>query len=361
MCTSALSKLRHVAFAVFLGLVAIGTSLAGARAQSDPLPSWNDGAVKKSITDFVARVTTQGGADFVPAEQRIATFDNDGTLWTEQPYYFQLAFAFDRVKAMAPQHPEWKTKQPFKAVLDKDIKALGASGEKGLLQIVAATHTGMTTDAFAKDVRDWMATARHPRFNRPYNSLVYQPMLELLAYLRANGFKTFIVSGGGIDLIRAFAEESYGIPPEQVVGSSVKTRFEMRDDRGEILKLADLNSFDDREVKPANISLHIGRRPILAFGNSDGDLAMLRYCKTGPGPRLALILHHDDAGREFAYDRDFKLSPLVEALDKADAYGITLVSMKDDWKLVFDDVRPGQDVSGTSVEARSHAGRPGPQ
>ena len=336
MCASTLSKLRHVTLAVCLGLVAIGTSLAGARAQSDPLPSWNDGAVKKSITDFVARVTTQGSADFVPAEQRIATFDNDGTLWTEQPYYFQLAFAFDRVKAMAPQHPEWKTKQPFKAVLDKDINALGASGEKGLLQIVAATHTGMTTDAFAKDVLDWMATARHPRFNRPYNSLVYQPMLELLAYLRANGFKTFIVSGGGIEFMRPWVEKAYGIPPEQVVGSSGVVKFEFGPNgKPELMKLAKVEFIDDGPGKPVGINRFIGRRPIFAFGNSDGDLEMLQYTTLAGGARFGLIVHHTDAEREYAYDRQSKIGKLDKALDEGKAKGWTVVDMKRDWKKVF--------------------------
>ena len=336
MCASALSRLRHVTLAVLLGLVAIGTSLAGARAQSDPLPSWNDGAVKKSITDFVARVTAQGGADFVPAEQRIATFDNDGTLWTEQPYYFQLAFAFDRVKAMAPQHPEWKTKQPFKALLDKDMKALGASGEKGLLQIVAATHTGMTTDAFAKDVLDWMATARHPRFDRPYNSLVYQPMLELLAYLRANGFKTFIVSGGGIEFMRPWVEKAYGIPPEQVVGSSGVVKFEFGPNgKPELMKLAKVEFIDDGPGKPVGINRFIGRRPIFAFGNSDGDLQMLQWTTAGPGARFAGIVHHTDAEREYAYDRQSKIGKLDKALDEGKAKGWTVVDMKRDWKKVF--------------------------
>ncbi|MBA4033281.1 MAG: haloacid dehalogenase [Bradyrhizobium sp.] len=315
-------------FAVFLGLVAIGASLAGAQAQSDPLSSWTDGATKKSITDFVARVTTQGGADFVPAEQRIATFDNDGTLWTEQPYYFQLAFAFDRVKAMAPQHPEWKTKQPFKALLDKDMKALGASGEKGLLQIVAATHTGMTTEVFAKEVLDWMATARHPRFNRPYNSLVFQPMLELLAYLRANGFKTFIVSGGGIEFMRPWVEKAYGIPPEQVVGSSGVVKFEL-------MKLAKVEFIDDGPGKPVGINRFIGRRPIFAFGNSDGDLQMLQWTTAGPGARFAGIVHHTDAEREYAYDRQSKIGKLDKALDEGKTKGWTVVDMKRDWKKVF--------------------------
>jgi phosphoglycolate phosphatase-like HAD superfamily hydrolase len=336
MCASALSRLQHVTLAVLLGLVAIGTSLAGARAQSDPLPSWNDGAVKKSITDFVARVTAQGGADFVPAEQRIATFDNDGTLWTEQPYYFQLAFAFDRVKAMAPQHPEWKTKQPFKALLDRDMKALGASGEKGLLQIVAATHTGMTTDTFSKDVLDWMATARHPRFDRPYNSLVYQPMLELLAYLRANGFKTFIVSGGGIEFMRPWVEKAYGIPPEQVVGSSGVVKFEFGPNgKPELMKLAKVEFIDDGPGKPVGINRFIGRRPIFAFGNSDGDLQMLQWTTAGPGARFAGIVHHTDAEREYAYDRQSKIGKLDKALDEGKAKGWTVVDMKRDWKKVF--------------------------
>ena len=336
MCASALSKLRHVTLAVLLGLVAIATSLAGARAQSDPLPSWNDGAVKKSITDFVARVTAQGGADFVPAEQRIATFDNYGTLWTEQPYYFQLAFAFDRVKAMAPQHPEWKTKQPFKALLDRDMKALGASGEKGLLQIVAATHAGMTTDVFAKEVLDWMATARHPRFNRPYNSLVYQPMLELLAYLRANGFKTFIVSGGGIEFMRPWVEKAYGIPPEQVVGSSGVVKFEFGPNgKPELMKLAKVEFIDDGPGKPVGINRFIGRRPIFAFGNSDGDLQMLQWTTAGPGARFAGIVHHTDAEREYAYDRQSKIGKLDKALDEGKAKGWTVVDMKRDWKKVF--------------------------
>ncbi len=336
MCASALSKLRHVMFAVLLGLVAIGASLAGAQAQSDPLPSWNDGATKKSITDFVARVTTQGGADFVPAEQRIATFDNDGTLWTEQPYYFQLAFAFDRVKAMAPQHPEWKSKQPFKALLDKDMKALGASGEKGLLQIVAATHTGMTTEVFAKEVLDWMATARHPRFNRPYNSLVFQPMLELLAYLRANGFKTFIVSGGGIEFMRPWVEKAYGIPPEQVVGSSGVVKFEFGSNgKPELMKFAKVEFIDDGPGKPVGINRFIGRRPIFAFGNSDGDLQMLQWTTAGPGARFAGIVHHTDAEREYAYDRQSKIGKLDKALDEGKTKGWTVVDMKRDWKKVF--------------------------
>jgi phosphoserine phosphatase len=300
----------------------------------DPLPSWNEGMVKSAILDFVARVTAAGGPDFVPPSERIATFDNDGTLWCEQPLQVQFFFGRDRLKALADADPSLKERQPFKAYIERDMPTITKFGKKGLLEVGAFVHAGMTEDEFQAHARDWLATSRHPKLDRPFTELTYLPQVELLGYLRANGFKTFIVSGGGIDLIRAFAEERYGIPPEQVVGSSVKTRFEMQD-RGEIIKLPELNSFDDREVKPANINLHIGRRPILAFGNSDGDLAMLRYTKTGAGPRLALLIHHDDAAREFAYDREFKLSPLAETLDKAEEYGITVVSMKRDWKTVF--------------------------
>jgi phosphoglycolate phosphatase-like HAD superfamily hydrolase len=318
-------------------LLALFATISVAVAQpADSLPSWNDGATKKAITDFVARVTAQGGAEFVPAEQRIATFDNDGTLWTEQPYYFQLAFAFDRVKAMAPQHPEWKMTQPFKALLDRDMKALGASGEKGLLQIVAATHAGMTTEAFSKDVLDWMATARHPRFNQPYNRLVYQPMLELLAYLRANGFKTFIVSGGGIEFMRPWVEKAYGIPPEQVVGSSGVVKFQFGPDgKPELMKLAKVEFIDDGPGKPVGINRFIGRRPIFAFGNSDGDLQMLQWTVAGDGARFAGIVHHTDAEREYAYDRQSKVGKLDKALDEASAKGWVVVDMKKDWKVVF--------------------------
>jgi phosphoglycolate phosphatase-like HAD superfamily hydrolase len=307
-----------------------------ALAQSDPLPSWNDGAVKKSITDFVARVTTPGGADFVPAEQRIATFDNDGTLWTEQPYYFQLAFAFDRIKALAPQHPKWKYDQPFKALLDKDVKAFAAAGEKGILDVVEATHAGMTVEDFTKTVLDWTATARHPRFNRPYTDLVYQPMLELLTYLRANGFKTFIVSGGGIEFMRPWTEKIYGIPPEQVVGSSGVVKFEMGPDgKPALMKLPQVEFVDDGPGKPVGINRFIGRRPIFAFGNSDGDQQMLEWTAAGSGARFMGIVHHTDAVREYAYDRQSKIGKLDKALDEGTAKGWTIVDMKNDWKKVF--------------------------
>ena len=327
---------RRIFLAILCVVISAALPWADAFSQSDPLPSWNDGAVKKSITDFVSRVTTQGGADFVPVEQRIATFDNDGTLWCEQPVYFQVAFAFDRVKAMAPQHLEWKTTQPFKAILDKDMKALAASGEKGLLQIIAATHSGMTIDEFSKAVLDWIATARHPRFNRPYTQLVYQPMLELLAYLRANGFKTFVVSGGGVEFMRPWMEKVYGIPPEQVVGSSAMVKFQIgANGKPELMKLAKIEFVDDGPGKPVGINRFIGRRPIFAFGNSDGDLQMLQWTTAGEGARFAGIVHHTDADREYAYDRQSKVGKLDKALDEAAAKAWTVVDMKRDWKIVF--------------------------
>jgi phosphoglycolate phosphatase-like HAD superfamily hydrolase len=327
---------RRAFLLTLFGAVLFGLAPEVARAQTDPLPSWNEGAVKKSITDFVSRVTTQGGADFVPAEQRIATFDNDGTLWCEQPVYFQVAFAIDRVKAMAPQHPEWKTTQPFKAILDKDMKALAASGEKGLLPIIAATHAGMTVEDFTKSVLEWTATARHPRFNRPYIELVYQPMLELLSYLRANGFKTFIVSGGGIEFMRPWVEKVYGIPPEQVVGSSGEVKFQFgADGKPELMKLPKIEFVDDGPGKPVGINRFIGRRPIFAFGNSDGDLQMLQWTAAGQGARFAGLVHHTDATREYAYDRQSKVGKLDKALDEAAAKGWPVVDMKQDWKTIF--------------------------
>jgi phosphoglycolate phosphatase-like HAD superfamily hydrolase len=327
---------RHRTFlAALLGL-ALCVVCDAARAQSDPLPSWNEGAAKRVITDFVARVTAQGSADFVPPAERIATFDNDGTLWCEQPFYFELAFALDRIKAMAPQHPEWKKQQPFEAILDKNTKAFAASGKKGLMQVIAATHSGMTIDAFTRSVLDWMAVARHPRFNRPYNSLVYQPMLELLAYLRANGFKTFIVSGGGIEFMRPWVEKAYGIPPEQVVGSSGVVRLETGPGgKLELMKLPKIEFVDDGPGKPVGINRFIGLRPIFAFGNSDGDLQMLQWTTTAPGARFGGIVHHTDAAREYAYDRQSKIGKLDKALDAAGAAGWTVVDMKQDWKVVF--------------------------
>jgi hypothetical protein len=305
-------------------------------AQSDPLPSWNEGSARKAITDFVGRVTVEGTADFVPAAERIATFDNDGTLWTEHPIYFQLAFAFDRIKAMAPEHPEWKTKQPFQAILDKNMKALAAAGEKGLLQIIAETHSGMSIDEFGKAVLDWTVSARHPRFDRPYTELVYQPMLELLAYLRAKGFKTFVVSGGGVEFMRPWMEKVYGIPPEQVVGSSGIVKLANGPHGSLVLmKLPKVEFIDDGPGKPVGINRFIGRRPILAFGNSDGDLQMLQWTAAGSGARFMGIVHHTDADREYAYDRQSKVGKLDKALDAAAAGAWTVVDMKRDWKTVF--------------------------
>jgi len=313
------------------------TSIAGgvARAAGDPLPSWNDGPSKKAIVDFVARTTNQGSPDFIKPPDRIAVFDNDGTLWCEQPMYFQVLFALDRIKAMAALHPEWKDVEPYKSVLAGDMRGLAAAGEKGLLEIIAATHTGMTTEEFNQIVKDWLKTARHPKFHRPYTQCVYQPMLELLSYLRASGFKTFIVSGGGVEFIRAFAEETYGIPPEQVIGSSGVVKFEMKDGKPVLMKEPKVEFVDDSAGKPVGINRFIGRRPVMAFGNSDGDLQMLQWTAAGAGPRFCLYVHHDDAQREWAYDRDSKIGRLDEGLDQAKASGWTLVSMKDDWKRVF--------------------------
>jgi phosphoglycolate phosphatase-like HAD superfamily hydrolase len=306
-----------------------------ASAQNDPLPSWNDGQNKQSILDFVAAVTKEGSPDFVLVPQRIATFDNDGTLWCEQPMYVQLAFALERVKSLSNQHPEWKTMQPFKAVLDNDIATLAKSGEKGLVELVMATHAGMTTEEFATIASDWIKAARHPKFKRPYTDLVYEPMVELLAYLRANGFKTFIVSGGGIEFMRPWTEQIYGIPPEQVVGSSIKTEFKMRDGAPELFRLPEIDFVDDGPGKPVGINAHIGRRPIAAFGNSDGDIQMLQWATKSGGRRLGLIVHHTDAEREYAYDRKSAFGKLDKGLDAAKDNNWTLVSMKDDWKHIF--------------------------
>jgi phosphoserine phosphatase len=301
----------------------------------DPLPSWNDGKAKQSIIAFVAKVTEAGSSDFVPPAERIATFDNDGTLWAEQPMYCQLLFALDRVQALAPRHPEWKDKEPFASLLKGDVKGTLAGGEHALLEIVMATHAGMTTAEFEKIVEDWIATARHPTTRQPYTEMVYQPMLELLAYLRANGFKTFIVSGGGIEFMRPWTERVYGIPPEQVIGSSIKTKFEMHDGEPALVRLPELDFFDDKEGKPVAINQHIGRRPIAAFGNSDGDLQMLQWTTAGPGPRFALYVRHTDAEREWAYDRKSSIGRLDKGLDEARAKGWTVVDMKQDWKVIF--------------------------
>ncbi len=321
---------KNLIAAALVCALALATTVA--RATADPLASWNDGAVKKSIVDFVAKVTKEDSPDFVPAAERIATFDNDGTLWCEKPMPIQLFFALDRVKELAPQHPEWKDKEPFASLLKGDVKAAMAGGEHALLEIVMATHTGMTVGEFEKMVQDWIATAKHPTTKQPFTKMVYQPMVELLAYLRANGFKTFIVSGGGIEFMRPWTEGVYGIPPEQVVGSSGKTKYEMRDGKPVLVKLAEVNFIDDKEGKPVGINQHIGRKPVLSAGNvfSGGDIAMLTYCQSHPGATLQLMVNHDDAAREFAY-----AEPDNASLKAAATNGWNVVSMKNDWKEIF--------------------------
>jgi len=304
-------------------------------AAQDGLSSWNEGPTKQAIVKFVADTTRQGAPTFVPPAERIATFDNDGTLWSEQPAYFQLLFAIDRVKALAPQHPDWKDKQPYKSVLEGDPKALAAGGERGILELMMASHAGMTTAEFEKIVADWIETAKHPRFKRAYTDLAYQPMLELLTYLRANGFKTYIVSGGGIEFMRPWVERVYGIPPEQVVGSSIKVRYELRDGKPVLVRVAEIDFIDDKVGKPVGIHKFIGRRPVMAFGNSDGDLQMLQWTAAGSGRRFMGIVHHTDAEREWAYDRQSHIGTLDKALAEATAKGWTVVDMKRDWKRVF--------------------------
>jgi phosphoglycolate phosphatase-like HAD superfamily hydrolase len=328
-------SLKSLVTVLLLAGAAFGALSAEAPAAEDPLPSWNDTAPKQAIVAFVAKVTKQGSPEFVPVPERIAVFDNDGTLWSEQPMYFQAFFAFDRVKALASEHPEWKEKQPFKAVLENDMKALAAAGEKGALDLLMTTHAGMTTEEFDKLVKDWLANARHPRFNRPFTDMIFQPMLELLSYLRGNGFKTFIVSGGGIEFMRPWTEKVYGIPPEQVIGSSIKTTFELREGRPALVRLPEVNFIDDGPGKPVGINSHIGRRPIAAFGNSDGDLQMLQYTAAGKGPRFCLYVHHTDAEREWAYDRPSHIGRLDKGLDEAQGKGWTVVDMKKDWKEIY--------------------------
>ena len=320
-------------------LFAIITLLLGSHGvvaqQHDPLPSWNDTAAKQAIVAFVTQVTQEGSEDYVPPAERIATFDNDGNLWAEQPAYFQLFFAADRIRALAPQHPEWQTEEPFAALLKGDLEAVHAGGMAAVNDLVMATHAGMTTDEFAAIVREWVATARHPTTDRRYIDMVYQPMLELLDYLRMNEFKTFIVSGGGIEFMRPWVESVYGMPPEQVVGSSIKTRFELRDGQPVLVRLPEIDFVDDKAGKPVGINSHIGRRPLLASGNSDGDLQMLQYTAAGAGPRLMLYLHHTDAEREWAYDRESSIGRLDQGLDEARTKGWTVIDMKADWKVVF--------------------------
>ena len=313
----------------------VGISPVRAEAQTDALPSWNDGSAKQTFIRFVERLTTAGGQDYVPPAERIAVFDNDGTLWSEKPFYFQLAFALDRVKALAPKHPEWKEKQPFKAVLEGDIKSVLAGGEHALLEIVMATHAGMTTAEFEQIVSEWISTARHPKTKRLYTEMVYQPMLELLAYLRANDFKTYIVSGGGIEFMRPWVERVYGIPPEHAIGSSIKVKFELRDSGPVLVRLPEIDFIDDKAGKPVGIHKFIGRRPVLAFGNSDGDHQMLQWTAAGSGLRLMGLVHHTDAEREWAYDRESSVGRLDKALAEARARNWTIVDMKRDWQFIY--------------------------
>ncbi|BCP52672.1 haloacid dehalogenase [Kaistia sp. 32K] len=315
------------------GTLALSVALPVA-AEADPLPSWNDGAAKTAIVDFVTRTTTPG-PDFVAVGDRIATFDNDGTLWSEKPFYFQGVFVMDRIKAMAKDHPEWKDTQPFKGVLENDMKAVVASGHKGLGELLAASSSGMSVEDFSAQVVEWTKTAREPRFNKPYTDLVFQPMLELLAYLRANDYQTFIVSGGGVEFMRPWTEGVYGIPPQQVVGSSGKTEFKLDGDKVSIQKLPAIEFVDDGPGKPVGINRFIGKRPVFAAGNSDGDLEMLQWTTLNPGPRFGMIVHHTDAKREWAYDRDSDVGKLDKALDEAPKRGWTVVSMKDDWKVIY--------------------------
>jgi hypothetical protein len=336
------SEIKHMKTTrITLALLAIALASVTTTYAQDSLPSWNDGPAKQAIVSFVEKVTKDGSPDFVPPPERIATFDNDGTLWCEQPMPVQLFFALDRVKTLAPQHPEWKTEEPFASLLKGDLKGALAGGEPAIAKIIGVTHAGMSTAEFEKIVTDWIATAKHPKFKQPFVACVYQPMIELLAYLRANGFKTFIVSGGGIEFMRPWADKVYGIPPEQVVGSSVKTQFEMRDGKPVLMRLPELNFIDDKAGKPVGINQHIGRRPIAAFGNSTGDQQMLEYTQGGSGARFMLLVLHDDAAREYAYGPakglpETKLGAFTQALyDQAQKDGWTVLSMKDDWKQIF--------------------------
>jgi hypothetical protein len=327
-----LDIMNRVALNALGWIVCATVSLAQAQ---DPLPSWNSGHTKQAIMGFVTRVTREGGEDFIPVPERIATFDNDGTLWVEMPMYTQLTFAFDRVKALAPEHPEWKDQEPYASILAGDYKKALAGGEPAIMKIMMSTHAGMDVQEYEQIVKTWLAEARHPRFKRPYTQLVYQPMLELLTYLRANGFQTFIVSGGGIEFMRPWTDKAYGIPPQNVVGSSIKTQFEMVGSKPILMRVPQVNFIDDGPGKPVGINEHIGRRPVMAFGNSDGDLQMLQWTTAGSGRRFGLIVHHTDAEREYAYDRNSDVGRLDKALDAAAKSGWTVVDMKNDWKVIF--------------------------
>jgi phosphoserine phosphatase len=343
--------LAHLAVLTFAS-VFIVPAHPQATTDSKPLASWNDGPAKQSILDFVHGVTTPGGPDFVPVPERIAVFDNDGTLWCEQPFYFQGLFMFDRVRALAPKHPEWKDKQPYKAVLDNDMKALAAAGEPAFIELMMATHAGVTSEDFEGIVKDWLTTSRDARFKRPHTDLVYEPMLELLTYLRANDFKTFIVSGGGIEFMRPFTEKTYGIPPEQVVGSSIVTKYELLNGKPVLMREAKIDFIADGAGKPVGINKFIGRRPIAAFGNYDGDFQMLEWVTSGAGPRYGLIVHHDDAVREYAYDRKSAVGKLDRGLTEGPKRGWTIVSMKSDWKRIFpfDEAEPPAPAIATHME-----------
>lgn len=319
----------------FLAAAILTMSSSTALMASDQLPSWQEGATKTAIIGFVEKVTKSGGTDFIEPSDRIAVFDNDGTLWSEQPIYFQLAFVLDRVKALAPEHPEWKNTQPFKAVLENDTKALINSGKRGLMELLMASHAGMSTDQFAQIVDAWITSAKHPKTGKLYSEMVFQPMIELLGYLRQNGFMTYIVSGGGIEFMRPWANRVYGVPPEQVIGSSVKVKYEVKDGNPVLTRLPEINFVDDKVGKPVGIHYHIGKRPIMAFGNSDGDFEMLEWTTSAKGARFGLFVHHDDATREFAYDRNSHIGKLDRGLDEAPKRGWSVTSMKTDWKCIY--------------------------
>ncbi len=304
---------------------------------ADPLQSWNDSASKQAIVNFVEKTTDEASPEFVSVAERIAVFDNDGTLWAEQPLYFQAIFIFDRIKELAPEHPEWLEQEPFASVLKGDAEGALAGGTQALMQMAMATHAGMSTEEFSAAVTDWVNTATHPTTGKPYTEMIYQPMLEVLQYLRANDYKTFIVSGGGIDFMRPWVERVYGIPPEQVVGSSVKAKYEVIDGKPTLMKIAELNFIDDKEGKPVGIHQHIGQRPMMAFGNSDGDFQMLEWATSGSGPRLGVLVHHNDAEREWAYDRDSHIGKLDRGLDEGPERGWVIISMKDDWQQIIAD------------------------
>ncbi|MEM6798051.1 MAG: HAD family hydrolase [Planctomycetota bacterium] len=344
MFTGSWSKKRAGGFRPRLAVVLLVASASACGARADePLPSWKPGVAKSAVLDFVAAVTDEDSPAFVPAAERVAVFDNDGTLWPEKPYYFQLQFAIDRVKSLAPNRPEWRERPAIQAAIRGDMAALAESGHAGVAELVMASHAGMTTDEFAAAVRGWFATARHPRFDRPYNELTYLSMLEVLRYLRSHGFKTYIVSGGGVEFLRVFAEDAYGIPPEQVIGSTIKTRFEFRKGKPVLARLAEIDFVDDKAGKPVAINRHIGRRPIAAFGNSDGDLQMLQWTAAGAGRRLCVLVHHTDAQREWAYDRESAVGKLDKAIDEAAANGWTFADMKQDWAAVFSTGKAGEE------------------